>query len=357
MTDWSGRATQREQKPWTFYIFLGLVMAVSALTLLLRGPTHDFGDSWWSEGVSALAEGLFVASILGFTVDRLLKSILVREIAKLALTTIFGANAPQEYISNLQLELESVRAITTSAQWTIYLEWEEKPRTLKVTCDNESIGRNISSVEAEPRSPWLISSTEGAPQGYFEEYRYRVSSPVPGLRIEKSHSVDYNRDQLAKIGKPHGDGRIELPAAKLGITALPPGAASVLFMRGTSFQNVPGSFPLIFGRICLEGKIRVRGPALPDLRVEVFLGIEKLEEMSESASGRSNDGEGESEGWPKEHTFRTGFTYPGATVRVAWSPAISPLERAGRLRGERAWWRRRSAVRLGDPPRRHPGIA
>src|SRR5689334_14901364 len=179
-----GRARSNQ---WTFsgvYIALLVMLMVSTAALLLRGPTHEFGGRWWADGIEALAEAVFVAGILGFTVDRLLKSVLVREVARLALSVIFGANAPQEYVNSLQADLQSIQSITTNGEWVIYLDWHSGRTSLKVTCEITSNSQNISSTPAAFRSPWLVRSAEGAPDGYFGEYRCQVWDPSVGARVD-----------------------------------------------------------------------------------------------------------------------------------------------------------------------------
>jgi len=69
-------------------------VALGVLLVFIQ-PKH------FADAVRGIGDALIIAGVLGFTVDSYLKKSLVREIGNLALRTLFGTNAPQEYIDLL----------------------------------------------------------------------------------------------------------------------------------------------------------------------------------------------------------------------------------------------------------------
>ncbi|HEY0637621.1 MAG TPA: hypothetical protein VGD67_08235 [Pseudonocardiaceae bacterium] len=199
------------------------MVVLSTTLLLLAGPTHEYGDGWWSEGVTAVVEALLVAGILGLTVDRLLKLALVRDVARLSMQAIFGVNAPQEYIGGLQAKLQAVAMVHVRVRFTLSFEWHEPGVALKVTGKYVFDSVNVSSGPWNHPKPWVIGSMAGQAASHFEMMRVEVRGHSAGQRADVIETQEFDRQELARAAIRRPDGSCQIVTAQLSFPEAPPG--------------------------------------------------------------------------------------------------------------------------------------
>jgi len=192
------------------HVSLGGLTVGSAVVLVLRGPTHEFGGGWWAASVTALAEALFIAGVLGVTVDRLLKAVLVREVARLALRAMFGANSPQEYVNNLQACPQSIQLVHLRQGWAITLDWHRRGEVLVVGVESDLDSVNVSSTDWESKNTWMTHSALGDKRSRVDNYRMSVHIPSRGNRADLIDARSFTSAELAHATMTEPNGSVQI---------------------------------------------------------------------------------------------------------------------------------------------------
>lgn|GEM_PF-6600455 len=291
---------------------LGAMILGAAVLLGSRGPTHEFGGGWWAESLTAVAEALLIAGVLGVTLDRLLKIILVRDVARLALRAIFGTNAPQEYVNELQARLQEIKLVHLRQSWLITLAWHTPGEILTVTVEADIDSVNVSSTIWEPQGSWITHSAYPDLKSRLSSYRTAVRITARGNRADLINSRHVTSSELDRATKIERDGSARVVWSNLDLPAVPPGAHRHLTITGVTYQPAVGGFPLVVGAPCLGTTVRVEGAALKDLEITLRLG------GSGALSNRDSSN-------ADIRLFDHGFTLPGATFRLHWAMKASPV--------------------------------
>ena len=285
--------------------------AVALGTLLIFvEPAH------FKEESRGLGEALVIAGLLGLTVDSYLKRSLVREIGMLALRTLFGANAPQEYIDCLSDSLRDVTLVSLANDYSLRLEPTDKD-ALKVISEVRVELINVSTQTWESTNPQLAASKAGADPSQFTAYEITTRQPQVGQRAVSSFSQRFSIEEnpeMAEAQEPTRDGTIILNREQLRgwkSAVVEPGGSASIRMKAITSQPRQGGMPFVTRTPALRLVLRVSGPALTDLEVVPYVGSHALQ------SGGSSDGTTR-HGGPLD--FRYDFVQAQSTIRVEWAP-------------------------------------
>jgi hypothetical protein len=263
-----------------------------------------------TEQAHNLGEALLIASLLGLTVDRYLKFVLVREVGNLAMQAIFGANAPQEYGERLADNLRSVGAISISSIYSLDIAWDSEERdVLAVTSEVRIEYLNISTKPWPVVDPRIASSRAPNRVSRFTDYEITIRNPQAGQRagvISSQHYASSTDPQMSTAQHRNDDGTVVLNRSELGgfePTVIAPGATASLRIQGTTYHPSRGGLPIVTRTPSLEITLKLRGEALSDLTVQPYIGAEVAE--------------------TSDNVFMFGFTHAQSTLRVEWEPLES----------------------------------
>ena len=298
-----GRRTGRGwQAPLAVTVTLGMavIIAAHARPVIDKDP--------YSSVLAALGDALFIAGVLGYSVNRIIKAQLVKDVAGTVVTYLSGVNAPQEYIDRLRDSLSLNGSVCLSAEWTLELSWHEDRRVVRVDSTSKRRSQNISNTDWLFRMPWLPHSVSGVPEASrFISYEASAQQPAaPGRHASVEAEREWNAQELVPYTVVRADGSIKLEDKFLHQQAFPgvrPGGWLRTRTVGATFQPVPGGIPLVNPTPTLQTVVVIKGEACEDLNIHVYLGMDEIEVEPE----------------PVPMQYRCGFTHRQATIRVEWS--------------------------------------
>ncbi|WP_330317502.1 hypothetical protein [Streptomyces platensis] len=268
---------------------------------------------WHVPILSPLGEAIFIAGLLGFTVDRLLKAKLVREVADQVLRNLWGAGAPQEYLKNLNESLSTYSAIILNLQLRVTLKWQnDNQDRLKVTYEARSVKQNVSADAWKPSLPWVPSSLADGPESQILRLELIIRHPPQGQRAPIEVRKEWTARQLhdARRMSDRGVGLVEDFASSNGIPYVNPGEICEARCVAVRYRHADDVMPLWTNAPALSWQLDIDGPALDDLEVHAYLGAEDIDLDGQSPL----------------HGVH-GFSHAGATLRVTWVPK-SPQDHA-----------------------------
>jgi hypothetical protein len=286
------------------------VVVVLGILLVLFEPKH------FADAAKGIGEALIIAGVLGLTVDSYLKKTLVREIGTLALRTLFGANAPQEYIDLLSDSLRAVSLVSLVNEYRIRLE-DAGAEMLRVISEVRVELVNISTRTWTSVDPQLAASKTGTEPSRFTEYEITTRQPQVGQRavssISQSFSIAENREMLsAQVHNKDGVTTLKrelLHGWREAVVA--PGGEASIRMKAITLQPRQGGLPFITRTPALSLILRVSGPELANLEVVPYIGSQILR-PGESDAHAAHHGD------PLGYSY--GFVYAQSTLRVEWAP-------------------------------------
>lgn len=288
-----------------------LPMVVLLLSLGVGLFLIFFHAPLFTEQAHSLGEALLIASLLGLTVDRYLKFVLVREVGNLAMQAIFGVNAPQEYVEQLTDNLRSVGAISISSIYSLDIVWDSEERDVLAVISEVRIEYlNISTKPWSVVDPRIASSRAPNRVSRFTDYEITIRNPQAGQRagvISPQHYASSTDPQMSTAQHRNDDGTVVLNRSELGgfePTVVAPGATASLRIQGTTYHPCRGGLPIVTRTPSLEITLKLQGEALSDLTVQPYIGAELADETS-------------------DNVFIFGFTHAQSTLRVEWEPRDS----------------------------------
>lgn len=267
----------RHRLPRSNVLFL-LVLLVGC-ALLTAGPQIPDGAEPWRGLTIGLGEAFVVASVLGFAVERPLRRVFARGVARDVFLTSFGINAPRDYVAALQSVLNTER-LSQGVSWEIRIDWADRAADmLKLTIDLSVSVTNIGGRPIEPAPLWIMASSEGS--GGTRALRFQSEiSDSDGRRVHRSAVLD--ESELARLhagtSSTSAQEPLVLPAASLlgPAVMIPPGGRETRSATGEVFLTVPGILPLVQRTAAMDVEVCVTGPALDDVRVDVRTGVDTL---------------------------------------------------------------------------------
>lgn len=264
----------------------------------------------FTEQAHSLGEALLIASLLGLTVDRYLKYVLVKEVGNLAMQAIFGANAPQEYSELLADNLRTVGAISIHSTYTLDIDWDSEKRDVLVVISEVRIEYwNISTRPWSVVNPRIASSRAPNRVSRFTDYEITIHNPQAGQRagaISSQHYASQTDPQMSRAQHRNEDGTVVLQRSELAgfePTVIGPGATASLRIQGTTYHPCRGGLPIVTRTPSLGITLKLRGQALSELTVQPYIGAELAK--------------------TSDNVFRFGFTHAQSTLRVEWEPLDS----------------------------------
>lgn len=270
----------------------------------------------FADAARGIGDALIIAGVLGFTVDSYLKKSLVREIGNLALRTLFGTNAPQEYIDLLSDSLRTVILVSLVNEYRIRLE-SGGADMLRVISEVRVELVNISTQTWTSIDPQLAASKAGTEPSRFTEYEITTRQPQVGRRaarsISQSFSIDEN-PEMVSAQERNQDGvttlkRDQLPGWHQAVVA--PGGGASIRMKAITYQPRQGGLPLITRTPTLGLTLRVSGPELANLEIVPYIGSQILRPADVGDHMRHR-------GDPLSYSY--GFVHAQSTLRVEWAP-------------------------------------
>ncbi|MFF1343639.1 hypothetical protein ACFVYT_38355 [Streptomyces sp. NPDC058290] len=297
---------KKNKSIWLRFLLPGALI-VGALLIVLVHFTFHSKDEWHGELLSSLGEALFIAGLLGYCVDGVLKTALVKDVAGLVMKTLWGTNAPQEYVEKLRDSIGSIDRMSSTVEIGIELSWHEPGEILKARCTTRSIKHNISRSSWGASAPWLGHTIDGVPNSEIEDFEVTVTEPAIGDRVAVNHRESWNADQLRPFVQMKEDGSATLREDFISTSSLPeipPAGICESRLIGTTYHRAIGDQPLILSVPALSVAIKIGGPALKDLDFRARIGADELRLVP---TGESLKG---------EH----GFAHAGIAVWLEWCP-------------------------------------
>ena len=264
----------REHRSFLIPVALTAVLGVVGIAWS-TSHTPPFENETVAEVAHGLSEALFIAAFVAAVVDPYAKRRFAVEVGRSVLLALFGRNAPQRYIDGLRDALRPDR-VTFDVEWQLRLDWHRRSEVLRVDVRVDSTVQNISETPMATTPAWLPSSVTGSPGTQFLEYRVRVtpaSGPASGIITQA-----LNTDELQHAASTERGRWIALDLDQLlDRLRVPPGATQDFTLAGVAYEAVPALFPLVLSNPALRQTVKIGGPALPDLNVDVFFGTKALE--------------------------------------------------------------------------------
>lgn len=283
---------------------------VLGVLLVFIEPKH------FADAVKGIGDALIIAGLLGFTVDSYLKKRLVREIGNLALRTLFGTNAPQEYIDLLSDSLRAVTLVSLANEYRIRLE-DAGLDILKVISEVRVDLVNISTQTWTSIDPQLAASKAGTEPSHFTEYEITTRQPQVGRRaarsISQSFSIEDNPEMMG--AQAHNQDGVTILRRDLlhgwHRALVAPGGTASIRMKAITHQPRQGGLPLITRTPTLSLILRVSGPELANLEVVPYIGSQILRpaDVGDRRTHRED---------PLCYSY--GFVHAQSTLRVEWAP-------------------------------------
>lgn len=217
---------------------------------------------------SSAADALLVAGLLGLVVEYPLKRRFAEEIARDTFLTLFDVKAPQDYTIALGNVCRTDH-LCPSMTWEIVINWLDKPDSVQVEITSRRSVRNIGLTPAALQSVWLMPSSKGLPQSYFQSYTAEIQGPDD--KVERLETL--KQDALAELATPAGNflrSGLAIPADSLyGKKVVPPGATFASTTVGVVHLGVPGMVPLVMRYPAMRVDFILEGNALEELNVHV----------------------------------------------------------------------------------------
>ncbi|WP_148666648.1 hypothetical protein [Streptomyces sp. MOE7] len=294
----------KEKRSWRAMVSLFSVLVLGIALTVIKFPILH-GE------LKTLGEALIIAGVLALTVDVYLKTKLMREVGNLAIQSLFGANAPQEYAEFLAKKLRGIRAISLHNIYCVQIDRIEDGNIYKITYELRSELCNISTVHWDLVNPILPASRAPGEKSRFIEYEASARSPQSGLRAAKIRTLHFTESEHPEIEGAQTEkpgGMVELKRDQLKgfekISIEPGGTASVRW-KGEIFQPERGSLPIITRVPVLEFDLILTGSAVGQLNLTPYVGNEVVQEM----------------GGVDSRVYRHRFMHSQGTVRVEWEPS------------------------------------
>ncbi|MEW2608875.1 hypothetical protein AB0937_01410 [Streptomyces sp. NPDC047880] len=298
--------TKKNKSVWLRFLLPGALIIGALLVALVHFAFHS-KDEWHGDLLSSLGEALFIAGLLGYCVDGVLKTALVKDVAGLVVKTLWGTNAPQEYVEKLRDSIGSIDRMSSTVEISIELSWHDVGEILKAKCTTRSIKHNISRSSWGASAPWLGHAIDGVPSSEIEDFEVIVTEPAIENRVAVSHRERWNVEQLQPFVQVKEDGSATLREELISASSLPeipPSGTCESRVVGTTYHRAIGDQPLILSVPALSVALKIGGPALRDLDFRARIGAD---ELSLAPVGESLKG---------EH----GFSHAGIAVWLEWCP-------------------------------------
>ncbi|MFF1636020.1 hypothetical protein, partial [Leifsonia sp. NPDC058248] len=212
--------TKKNRSIWLGFLLPGALILGALLIALVHFVFHS-KDQWHGDLLASLGEALFIAGLLGYCVDGVLKTALVKDVAGLVMKTLWGTNAPQEYVEKLRDSIGSIDRMSSTVELEIELSWHDVGEILKARCITRSIKHNISRSSWSATAPWLGHTIDGAPNSEFEAFEVIVTEPAIGDRVAVAHRETWNAEHLKPFVQVEDDGSVTLREELISGSSLP----------------------------------------------------------------------------------------------------------------------------------------
>lgn len=246
--------------------FLGMDVLLASLVLigLGGGALIAFGATGtepWNRVADSLGQACIISAVIGLVVERNVKWRFAEEIGRNVFLTLFGHNAPKDYVEALEQYCRRDK-VATSCHWTVDMRWADSAReVIAVRTTHISQGVNISSRSiGGPEQVWEIPSV-GSRRSSFLGYEFSVAGG-------DSHYLD--REQLQQITSVQTDGSIVCSPEANRNAKIPPGQTYHLRLELLAHRHAHDMLPLVTRVPTFRQTIQLRGDAVEDLDIHLF---------------------------------------------------------------------------------------
>jgi hypothetical protein len=300
-------AARKQQERRAQRKLAGLVVA--GVALIIVAVIVDLGIDDVNHVVKAVGEALIVTGLIGAIVERPLRRVFADEVARDTFMTLFGINAPKEYLEGLESVLRTDR-LSWDHSWYITLDWHDQPTLLRVRLQATNDSTNIGSSEMKLGGIWLMPSSDGAPACRFERLEIAVRDRDGQTRKHEQLEAK----ELAQIVAAKATGLAAEADDVYGEMRIEPGGQLTTTLVGEVYLRLPILVPMTQRYPSLKSGFTIAGSALDALDVRVRSGVDTLDVRTEK------DRAGET-----RYVFETnGLTLPGHTFRLEIVPKGSP---------------------------------
>ncbi|WRZ90597.1 hypothetical protein OHB54_16875 [Streptomyces sp. NBC_01007] len=263
----------------------------------------------YSPLLGGVGEAIFVAGILGLTLDQALKAQLVKDVAAEALKRSWGVNAPQEYIENLSNSLDSYDRIILALEVRLEFAVHDAAQgILRVNIKTRAVVQNISGDAGKTHLPAADSSIHGAPDSSIESLELTVRNPPAGQRAPAEIHRTWDSAELETAYERDPTGALKVKK-DFDVSAwrftVEPGGTSETRYASTVYCRTEDTVTLVSPAPALSWEFHVGGnEVLNDLSVRSYVGGDamKFDPAERGLHGAH------------------GFTHAGVAIQIAWSP-------------------------------------
>jgi hypothetical protein len=306
-----GAAARRRWRPLGWLALIGLI----GVALIVLASVFELGEPLESAS-KAVGEALIVTGLLGVIVEPPLRRLFAEDVARDAFLTLFGVNAPREYLEALE-EVCRTDRLSFGVTWQVTIEWHD-PTVLKLVLEAHNTLSNIGSKPMHPHRIWLMPSSEGAPPSFFRRLQYEIRDAEERV----IYPPPLEKDELeVLVERVAGGGIVGPPDRLFREHVVPPRGAITTALTGELYLRTPAVVPLASKYPSLKTSFIVRGPALADINVAVKSGSMELNgrPSTDSAGRPVLSFEADRLTLP-EHTYRLELTRQRADPPVADAP-------------------------------------
>lgn len=220
----------------------------------------------WAAVLPALAEAMFIATVIATIVDPYIKRRFAAEVGDGMFWAILNPDAPEDQ-RRAVARLASSRVIYEVVSWTVDVSWaNEDESVVKLEFEVATSGKSFQREGYRPSGrAYVLPSIEGFQTEYLE-YRFSGSGVGPKSGIEVNLTQAEGRS-IQKYVMRKSDGRVELDQSKI-LEEIVPMNAAVAYAghfhctrRVRIFRHPHGFFPLVNLNMVRESEILVTGPA------------------------------------------------------------------------------------------------